>query len=103
MYSMPETPRWSLGKNRRGEALRALQWLRGADADVEEECYTIEATLGNHSLSSLTSVVITYNYSLIVFIMLLLEWILQNQAWTPYVLYTTEISFQTVKKFKKSY
>ncbi|XP_068737627.1 solute carrier family 2, facilitated glucose transporter member 8-like isoform X1 [Montipora capricornis] len=45
MYTMPETPRWSLGNNRRSEALTALQWLRGPDADVEEECFTIEETL----------------------------------------------------------
>ena len=46
MFTMPETPRWSLGKNRRSEALRALRWLRGPDADIEEECFAIEATLG---------------------------------------------------------
>ena len=46
MYTMPETPRWSLGKNRRSEALKFLLWLRGPDIDIEEECFTIEATLG---------------------------------------------------------
>ena len=46
MFSMPETPRWSLGKNRRSEALRALLWLRGPNVDIEEECFAIEATLG---------------------------------------------------------
>ena len=53
MYFMPETPRWSLSHNRRREALQALLWLRGPEADVEEECYRIEETLGiiRHSLS----------------------------------------------------
>ena len=51
MYSMPETPRWLLGKDQRGKALRALQWLRGPDADIEDECFTIEETLGNLRLS----------------------------------------------------
>jgi len=46
MFPMPETPRWLLGKNRRSEALRALLWLRGPEADIEEECFAIEATLG---------------------------------------------------------
>ena len=46
MYTMPETPRWSLGKNRRSDALKFLLWLRGPDTDIEEECFTIEATLG---------------------------------------------------------
>ena len=46
MFSMPETPRWFLGRNRRSEALRALLWLRGPDVDIEEECAAIEATLG---------------------------------------------------------
>lgn len=53
MFTMPETPRWSLGKNRRSEALRALCWLRGPDADIEEECFAIEATLGKANLLSL--------------------------------------------------
>lgn len=46
MFSMPETPRWSLGKNRRSEALKVLLWLRGPDVDIEEECFAIEETLG---------------------------------------------------------
>ena len=53
MFTMPETPRWSLGKNRRSEALRALRWLRGPDADIEEECFAIEATLGKANFLSL--------------------------------------------------
>lgn len=53
MFTMPETPRWSLGKNRRSEALRALRWLRGPDADIEEECFAIEATLGKADFPSL--------------------------------------------------
>ena len=50
MFSMPETPRWSLGKNRRSEALKSLLWFRGPDVDIEDECYTIEATLGEAKL-----------------------------------------------------
>ena len=46
MYTMPQTPRWLLGKNQRSEALKFLLWLRGPDIDIEEECITIEATLG---------------------------------------------------------
>jgi len=45
MYTMPETPRWSLGNNRRSEALTSLLWLRGHEGDIEGECFTIEATL----------------------------------------------------------
>ena len=52
MFSMPETPRWFLAKNRRSEALSALLWLRGPDADIEEECVAIEATLGKSNLPS---------------------------------------------------
>ena len=52
MLSMPETPRWFLGKNRVSEALRALLWLRGSDADIEEECVAIEETLGKSNLPS---------------------------------------------------
>ena len=47
MYTMPETPRWSLGNNRRSEALKSLLWLRGPEVDIEDECFTIEANLGN--------------------------------------------------------
>lgn len=46
MFTMPETPRWTLGKNRRSDALKFLLWLRGPDVDIEEECFAIEATLG---------------------------------------------------------
>ena len=53
MFPMPETPRFSLGKNRRIEALRALLWLRGPEADIEEECSAIEATLGKTVFLSL--------------------------------------------------
>lgn len=53
MCPMPETPRWYLGKNRRSEALCALLWLRGPDADIEEECFAIEATLGKANFPSL--------------------------------------------------
>ena len=51
MFSMPETPRWFLGRNRRSEALRVLLWLRGPDVDIEEECAAIEATLGKSQAS----------------------------------------------------
>ena len=50
MCPMPETPRWYLGKNRRSEALCALLWLRGPDADIEEECAAIEETFGESNL-----------------------------------------------------
>ena len=36
-----------LSRNRRSEALTVLLWLRGPDADIEEECLAIEETLGN--------------------------------------------------------
>ena len=48
MFFMPETPRWSIGKNRQSEASAALQWLRGLDADIEREASTIKQTLGEH-------------------------------------------------------
>ncbi|XP_067045658.1 solute carrier family 2, facilitated glucose transporter member 8-like [Acropora muricata] len=51
MFFMAETPRRSFGKNRRSEALAALRWLRGLDADIEREASTIEQTLDrNESL-----------------------------------------------------
>ncbi|KAJ7383683.1 Solute carrier 2 (Facilitated glucose transporter) member 8 [Desmophyllum pertusum] len=56
MFSMPETPRWSLGKNRRSAALKSLLWLRGPDVDIEEECFTIEATLDRHERPQLRDV-----------------------------------------------
>lgn len=46
MFFMPETPRWLLAHNRRHEALKSLQWLRGPFADIEEECSEIELNLG---------------------------------------------------------
>ena len=49
MLAMPETPRWCLGKNRRTEALAALRWLRGPEADIDQECFAIQETLGENS------------------------------------------------------
>lgn len=46
MFFMPETPRWLLAHNRRQEALKSLEWLRGPQADNEEEISEIEANLG---------------------------------------------------------
>ena len=48
MFSMPETPRWSFGKNRRSEAFAALQWLRGPEANIKVESSIIEQTLGEY-------------------------------------------------------
>ncbi|XP_074608114.1 solute carrier family 2, facilitated glucose transporter member 8-like [Acropora palmata] len=45
MLAMPETPRWCLGKNRRTEALAGLRWLRGPEADIDQECFAIQETL----------------------------------------------------------
>lgn len=44
MFNMPETPRWSLGKNRRTETLNALLWLRGPEVDIVEELTAIESS-----------------------------------------------------------
>lgn len=46
MFPVPETPRWLLGKGRRSKALESLLWLRGPNADIEEECVTIRETIG---------------------------------------------------------
>lgn len=37
MLIIPETPRWYVSKGRDEEARKALQWLRGKQADVEPE------------------------------------------------------------------
>ena len=49
MFNMPETPRWSLGKNRRTETLNALLWLRGPEVDIVEELTAIESSPGTHT------------------------------------------------------
>ena len=48
MIPMPQSPHWLLGKNRTGEALEAFLWLRGPNADVDEECSTIKKALGEN-------------------------------------------------------
>ncbi|XP_057309932.1 solute carrier family 2, facilitated glucose transporter member 8-like [Hydractinia symbiolongicarpus] len=45
MFFMPETPRWLLANNQRHTAIKELEWLRGPDYDVEEECFEIESNL----------------------------------------------------------
>lgn len=37
MFLIPETPRWYVSRGREERARRALQWLRGKQADVEPE------------------------------------------------------------------
>uniref|UniRef100_A0A1L8DF37 Facilitated trehalose transporter Tret1 n=2 Tax=Nyssomyia neivai TaxID=330878 RepID=A0A1L8DF37_9DIPT len=37
MFLIPETPRWYVSRNREDQARKALQWLRGRDADVDPE------------------------------------------------------------------
>ena len=65
MFAMPETPRWTLGKNRRSDALKFLLWLRGPDVDIEEECFAIEATLGrSNKIFSLFYIIIIFCFHL---------------------------------------
>ncbi|CAG2053945.1 unnamed protein product [Timema podura] len=44
MFLIPETPRWFISKNNHKKARIALQWLRGKDADIEDELSAIERT-----------------------------------------------------------
>lgn len=46
MIPLPDSPRWLLGKNLEDEALDSLSWLRGPEADVQGECSTVKANLG---------------------------------------------------------
>ena len=46
MVLMPETPPWFLANNMRHKALKELKWLRGSQYHIEEECFEIEADLG---------------------------------------------------------
>ncbi|XP_032240204.2 sugar transporter ERD6-like 4 [Nematostella vectensis] len=48
MFCVPETPRWFLGHNERGAALKSLEWFRGPNGDIEQECFEIECTLDTH-------------------------------------------------------
>ncbi|XP_026682851.1 facilitated trehalose transporter Tret1-like [Diaphorina citri] len=42
MFLIPETPRWYIGRNKQKQARKALQWLRGKDADISREFAEIE-------------------------------------------------------------
>nr|WEY18729.1 trehalose transporter 1 [Bactericera cockerelli] len=42
MFLIPETPRWYIGRNKQKQARKALQWLRGDDADISREFAEIE-------------------------------------------------------------
>lgn len=54
---VPETPSWLLSQGRRGDAIKALQWLRGwtTEADVAEEFSSIEEHHMNMAICSLCS------------------------------------------------
>ena len=53
MVFMPETPRWLLANNRRHDAIKELEWLRGPLYDVEEECFAIESNLDQQESAAL--------------------------------------------------
>ncbi|XKL62683.1 hypothetical protein PGB90_002516 [Kerria lacca] len=42
MFLIPETPQWYINKNEQKKARKALQWLRGPNADVTQEFNEIE-------------------------------------------------------------
>ncbi|KAK7603527.1 hypothetical protein V9T40_003526 [Parthenolecanium corni] len=42
MFLIPETPQWYINKDQQKKARKALQWLRGPDADVTQEFNEIE-------------------------------------------------------------
>ncbi|KAK2151651.1 hypothetical protein LSH36_356g06018 [Paralvinella palmiformis] len=42
---LTDTPRYYLARGRKQEAVRALSWLRGVGADVEDECRDMEESL----------------------------------------------------------
>ncbi|XP_018905127.2 trehalose transporter 1-like protein isoform X3 [Bemisia tabaci] len=44
MFFIPETPRWYIGRNKHKKARKALQWLRGQNADISAEFDEIEKT-----------------------------------------------------------
>ena len=45
MPLLPETPNWLIMKDKRDRAYKSLKWLRGKDADVEEEMRALSAKL----------------------------------------------------------
>lgn len=47
MLLTPETPRWFVSKGRVEDARKALQWLRGKDANVEKELKDLTRTQGD--------------------------------------------------------
>jgi len=52
MAFMPETRRWLLAHNKRHVAIRELEWLRGSEYDVAEECFEIESNLDQQEKAS---------------------------------------------------
>lgn len=42
---MPETARWLLAHNKEKRAVKALKWLRGTNANIEEEIAEIRQSL----------------------------------------------------------
>ena len=53
MFLIPETPRWYVSKGRDEEAKKALQWLRGKNADINNELN--ESIKSNHESKKLSN------------------------------------------------
>ncbi|XP_066111915.1 solute carrier family 2, facilitated glucose transporter member 6 isoform X2 [Saccopteryx bilineata] len=55
---MPNSPRFLLSRGRDAEALRALAWLRGADADIRWEFQQIQDNVQRQQLTGITPILV---------------------------------------------
>ncbi|CAH0592400.1 unnamed protein product [Chrysodeixis includens] len=69
MLMIPETPRWYISRGRHEEARKALRWLRGKNAKIDNEMRDIGYTdnqLGNESISMKELFSMTYMRSILI-------------------------------------
>ncbi|XP_018614609.1 solute carrier family 2, facilitated glucose transporter member 6-like [Scleropages formosus] len=91
---MPKSPRYLISKGRQEEALKALEWLRGRDANFIAELKNIEKSISSQGNISWSDLAMPYYYKPIVISVIM--WLLQQMTGiTPILVYLEPIFHRT--------
>ncbi|GFO48402.1 solute carrier family 2, facilitated glucose transporter member 8 [Plakobranchus ocellatus] len=98
-FFMPETPRWLLMKNRKTEAIKALQALRDPHANVQEECKELEDGADPEENVSFREIVRKRELSYPLFVCVCIMIYQQLSGINPVMFYTVSIFESAVGEF----
>lgn len=103
IWFIPETPRWFISKGRPEDSRKALQWLRGSDANVEKEFHELEKSQKDtdESSDSIWELFNRNNFKLLS-IVLGLMFFQQMSGINAVIFYTTQIFNQAGSSLDES-